>query len=160
VLGESGLSSARKWTRYRDISVQEGVLFFPLRPGLNLKGTLPTARSPSLISIVQPAYGLAAQCIRSLITNVAEPEAGRRQRGSMSSAARPDGAAALLVGGPVRACRARREVDGRRCFVGKGQFTADARAVVVTVGGVLDHFAQQGASGHGMVFAQDRCHAS
>ena len=30
---------------------------------------------------------------------------------------------------------------GRRFFVGKGQFTADVRAVVVTVrGGILDHF--------------------
>ena len=78
----------------------------------------------------------------------------------MSSRVRPDGAAALLAGGPVRARRARREVDGRQFFVGKGQFTADVRAVVVTVRGILNHFAQQGASGHGMVFAQDRCHAS
>ena len=78
----------------------------------------------------------------------------------MSSRVRPDGAAALLAGGPVGARRARREVDGRRFFVGKGQFTADVRAVVVTVRGILNHFAQQGASGHGMVFAQDRCHAS
>ena len=45
-------------------------------------------------------------------------------------------------------------------FVDKGQFIADVRAVVVTVRGILNHFAQQGASGHGMVFAQDRCHAS
>jgi hypothetical protein len=45
-------------------------------------------------------------------------------------------------------------VDGRRFFVDKGQFTADVRAVVVTVRGILNHFAQQGASGHGMVFAQ------
>ena len=72
----------------------------------------------------------------------------------MSSRVRPDGAAALLAGGPVRARRARREVDGRRLFVGKGQFTADARAVVVTVRGILDHFAQQGAPGHGMVCAK------
>ena len=78
----------------------------------------------------------------------------------MSSRVRPDGAAALLAGGPVRARRARCEVDGRRFFVDKGQFTADVRAVVVTVRGILDHFAQQGASGHGMVFAQNRCHAS
>jgi hypothetical protein len=28
------------------------------------------------------------------------------------------------------------------------------------VRGILDHFAQQGAPGHGMVFAQNRCHAS
>jgi hypothetical protein len=28
------------------------------------------------------------------------------------------------------------------------------------VRGILNHFAQQGASGYGMVFAQDRCHAS
>ena len=55
---------------------------------------------------------------------------------------------------------ARREVDGRRFLVGKGQFTADVRAVVVTGARILNHFAQQGASGHGMVFAQDRCHAS
>ena len=71
----------------------------------------------------------------------------------MSSRVRP------LAGGPVRARRARREVDGRR-FFDKGQFAADVRAVVVTVRGILNHFAQQGASGHGMVFAQDRCHAS
>ena len=45
-------------------------------------------------------------------------------------------------------------------FVGKGQFTADVRAVVITRRGILDHFAQQGASGHGMVFTQNRCHAS
>ncbi len=63
----------------------------------------------------------------------------------MSSRVRPDGAAALLAGGPVRARRARREVDGRRFFVDKGQFTADVRAVVVTVRGILNHFAQQGA---------------
>ena len=73
---------------------------------------------------------------------------------------RADGAAVWLVGGPVRARRARREVDGRQFFVGKGQFTADVRAVVVTVHSILNHFAQQGAPGHGMVFAQDRCHAS
>jgi hypothetical protein len=78
----------------------------------------------------------------------------------MSSRVRPDGAAALLAGGPVRARRARHEVDGRRFFVGNGQFTADVRAVVVTGRGVLDYFAQQGASSHGMVFAQNRCHAS
>ena len=97
---------------------------------------------------------------RRATNRLAEPEPGRRRRGSMSSRVRPDGAAALLAGGPVRARRARREVDGRRFFVGKGQFTADVRAVVVTVRGILDHFAQQGASGHGMVFAQNRCHAS
>ena len=62
----------------------------------------------------------------------------------MSSRVRPDGAAALLAGGPVRARRARREVDGWRFFVDKGQFTADVRAVVVTVRGILNHFAQQG----------------
>ena len=77
----------------------------------------------------------------------------------MSSRVRPDGAAALLAGGPVRARRARREVDGRR-FFDKGQFVVDALTVVVTRRGILDHFAQQGASGHGMVFAQNRCHAS
>ena len=76
----------------------------------------------------------------------------------MSSRVYPDGAASLLAGEPVRARRARREVDGRR-FFDKGQFIADVRAVVVTVRGILNHFAQQGASGHGMVFAQDR-HAS
>jgi hypothetical protein len=36
-------------------------------------------------------------------------------------------------------------VDGRGFFVDKGQFTADVRAVVVTVRGILNHFAQQGA---------------
>ena len=61
----------------------------------------------------------------------------------MSSRVRPDGAAALLAGGPVRARRARREVDGRQFFVGKGQFTADVRAVVVTVRGILNHFASR-----------------
>ena len=45
-------------------------------------------------------------------------------------------------------------------FVDKGQFIAGAKAVVVTGRGVLDHFAQQGASSHGMVLAQNRCHAS
>jgi hypothetical protein len=65
----------------------------------------------------------------------------------MSSRVRPDGAAALLAGGPVRARRARRDVNCRR-FVDKGQFTADVRAVVVTVRGILNHFAQQGASSH------------
>ena len=96
----------------------------------------------------------------------AEPPTGWRSQnqadddeGQCHRRVRPDGAAALLAGGPVRARRARREVDGRRFFVGKGQFTADVRAVVVTVRGILDHFAQQGASGHGMVFAQNRCHA-
>jgi hypothetical protein len=77
----------------------------------------------------------------------------------MSSRVRPDGDAALLAGGPVWARRARREVDGRR-FFDKGQFIAGAKAVVVTGRGVLDYFAQQGASSHGMVFAQNRCHAS
>ena len=105
-----------------------------------------------------PASGRPTR--RRATNRLAELEPGRRRRGSMSSRVRPDGAAALLAGGPVRARRARREVDGRRFFVDKGQFTADVRAVVVTVRGILDHFAQQGASGHGMVFAQDRCHAS
>ena len=63
----------------------------------------------------------------------------------MSSQVRPDGAAALLAGGPVRARRARRDVNCRR-FVDKGQFIAGAKAVVVTGRGVLDHFAQQGAA--------------
>ena len=105
-----------------------------------------------------PASGRPTR--RRATNRLAELEPGRRRRGSMSSRVRPDGAAALLAGGPVRARRARREVDGRRFFVDKGQFTADVRAVVVTVRGILNHFAQQGASGHGMVFAQDRCHAS
>jgi hypothetical protein len=77
----------------------------------------------------------------------------------MSSRVRPDGAAALLAGGPVWARWARREVDGRR-FFDKGQFIAGAKAVVVTGRGVLDYFAQQGASSHEMVLAQNRCHAS
>jgi hypothetical protein len=97
---------------------------------------------------------------RRAANRLVEPERGRRRRGSTSSRVRPDGAAALLAGGPVWARWARREVDGRRFFVDKGQFSAEVRAVVVTVRGILDHFAQQGASGHGMVFAQDRCHAS
>ena len=69
-------------------------------------------------------------------------------------------AMSVAVGGPVRACRARRDVDCRRLFIDKGQFVVDALTVVVTRRGILDHFAQQGASGHGMVFAQNRCHAS
>jgi hypothetical protein len=64
----------------------------------------------------------------------------------------------LLNCEPVWARRARREVDGGR-FIDKRQFAADVRAVVVTVRGILNHFAQQGAPGHGMIFAQDRCHA-
>jgi hypothetical protein len=48
---------------------------------------------------------------RRATNRLAEPEPGRRRRGSISSRVRPDGAAALLAGGPVRARRARREVD-------------------------------------------------
>jgi hypothetical protein len=48
----------------------------------------------------------------------------------------------------------------RRQFIDKVQFAVEAWAVVVTRRCILDHFAQQGASGHGMVFAQNRCHAS
>ena len=69
---------------------------------------------------------------RRATNRLAEPEPGRRRRGSMSSRVRPDGAAALLAGGPVRARRARRDVDCRR-FFDKGQFIAGAKAVVVTV---------------------------
>ena len=80
-----------------------------------------------------PASGRPTR--RRATNRLAELEPGRRRRGSMSSRVRPDGAAALLAGGPVRARRARREVDGWRFFVDKGQFTADVRAVVVTVRG-------------------------
>ena len=121
--------------------------------GLKLGGELKRAPCPPAIRSGRPTK-------RRATNRLAEPEPGRRRRGSMSSRVRPDGAAALLAGGPVWARRARREVDGRRFFVDKGQFTADVRAVVVTVRGILNHFAQQGASRHGMVFAQDRCHAS
>ena len=77
----------------------------------------------------------------------------------MSSQVRHDVAAALLAGKPVRARRTWRDVNCRR-FVDKGQFIAGAKAVVITGRGVLDHFAQQGASSHGVVLAQNRCHAS
>ena len=73
----------------------------------------------------------------------------------MSSRVRPDGADALLAGGPVRARRARREVNCGRLFVDEGQFAASA--VEVTVLGIVDQFAQQGASATEV--AHDRCHA-
>src|SRR3954471_15159099 len=77
----------------------------------------------------QPGYPTVPPTRRRATNQVAEPEPGRRQRGSMSSRVRPDGAAALLDGGPVRARRARREVDGRRLFVGTG-LVAAARAPI------------------------------
>ena len=46
----------------------------------------------------------------------------------MSSQVRPDGAAALFAGEPVRARRTWRDVNCRR-FVDKGQFIAGAKAV-------------------------------
>ena len=145
-------------TRTRSVQLVLAIAALPAPPGLRAGAGFDLSSSfPNFARIPRVRSGRLTR--RRATNRLAEPEPGRRRRGSMSSRVRPDGAAALLAGGPVRARRARGDVDCRQ-FVDKGQFTADVRAVVVTVRGILNHFAQQGASGHGMVFAQNRYHAS
>ena len=91
----------------------------PAAPGL-------ASRRAKLGSIFRGSCRSGRPTRRRATNRLAEPEPSRRRRGSMSSRVRPDGAAALLAGGPVGARRARREVDGRR-FLDKGQFVAEAR---------------------------------